>query len=103
MTAPAVAGRAVEEITMSPDNDRASKNWYEVAAPVTAAPGGSGGSSPLASIAGGSGGSSPLASTAWPNKLLLDSYELDPTDMRWGPTEGGAPTIYRRTFLTAPA
>jgi Subtilase family len=77
MAAPAAAGDALEENAVSPDIDRASKNWYIAPAPARAA--------------------------NWPEKLLLDSYELDPSDMTWGATDGGAPTIYRRSFLTAPA
>ena len=77
MAAPAAVGDALEENAVSPDIDRASKNWYIAPAPARAA--------------------------NWPEKLLLDSYELDPSDMTWGATDGGAPTIYRRSLLTAPA
>jgi hypothetical protein len=69
--------RAAERNAVISDTDHAPKGWYVTPAQPPAA--------------------------NWPEKLLLDGYELDPSDMTWGATDGGAPTIYRRSFLTAPA
>lgn len=72
--APAVAGRTVEENAVSPDIDCASKNWYGT-----------------------------VASTGWSPKPPVEPDDLRRAGMKWRPTDGGAPTIYRRALLTVPA
>ncbi len=59
---------------MSSDIDCATKNWYGT-----------------------------VASAGWSHKLPAEPDDLRRAGMKWGLTDGGAPTIYRQALLTAPA